>query len=250
MKQCSEDAANTHILNRLGDLIGFEDHANNTAPFSWDEYDYFWKYDRRYFDFTPGDGVNTSCEYPRFWDNDGWLLTNLSSVETQCRESEFSLYGDLDSSGTPPVWENQLSKYDSVQDRLREWRSDVLDKIKHFSCMQIAMLDLDGFRMDKAVQTSVDALSEFSRYQRECATRYGKDNFLIIGEVVASDPLASVYFGRGRQPDQYVTNFTQAAMATNTSEDGFEYIRDFGLTALDGTAFHYSTYGAMTRFLG
>lgn len=234
----------------MGDLIGFVGYENSSAPFAWNEYDYFWKSERRYLDFQPGDEVNTTCKYPRYWSGDGYLLSNITAEETECRDSEFSLYGDLSSSGTPPVWENQLAKYDSVQDRLREWRSDVLDKIKHFSCMQIAMLDLDGFRMDKAVQTSVDALAEFSQHQRECATRYGKENFLIIGEVVATDALSSIYFGRGRQPDQYATNSTQAAMATNTSSDATDHIREFGLTALDGTAFHYSIYGAMTRLLG
>lgn len=232
----------------MGDLIGFVGHENTTAPFQWQEYDYFWKSDRRYLDFAPGDAVNTTCEYPRYWGKDGYPLPNITADEAQCRQSEFSLYGDLPFGGDPPVWENQLSKYDSVQDRLREWRSDVLDKIKHLSCLQIAMLDLDGFRMDKALQTSVDSLAEFSQYQRECARKYGKENFFVFGEVVGTDALSNVYFGRGKQPDQYVTNFTQAAMATNTT-DG-KYIRDFGLTPLDGTAFHYSVYGAMTRLLG
>lgn len=233
----------------MGDLLGFEGYANSTAPFSWTEHDYFWKSSRRYHDFAPGDAVNATCRYPRYWDNEGMPLSNISSMEAECRESEFSLYGDLPSSGYPPVWENQLAKYDSVQDRLREWRVDVLDKIKHFSCMQIAMLDLDGFRMDKAVQTSVDALAEFSQYQRECAARFGKENFLIMGEVVSSDPLSAIYFGRGRQADQYGSNFTQAVMSTNLSTSD-ENIREYGLTALDGTAFHYSIYGALTRFLG
>lgn len=173
-------------------------------------------------------------------------------METQCYESEFSLYGDLAgtaATGSIPVWQNQLSKFDAVQDRLREWRTDVLDKIKHFSCMQIASLDLDGFRMDKALQTSVDALSEFSQYQRDCAKQYGKDNFLVIGEVVGTGAMSAIYFGRGKAANQYATNFTEAALATNTSS-ATNYIRDWGLTALDGTAFHYNIYGAMTRFLG
>lgn len=179
-------------------------------------------------------------------------MTNITIEETECRESEFSHYGDLSgtaAAGSVPVWENQLSKFDAVQDRLREWRSDVLDKIKHFSCMQIASLDLDGFRMDKALQTSIDALSEFSQYQRECAKTYGKDNFLVIGEVVGTDAMSSIYYGRGRQADQYATNYTAAAMESNTTSST-DYIREFGMTALDGTAFHYNIYGAMTRFLG
>lgn len=234
----------------MGDLIGFTAYPNSSAPFTWNEYEYFWKSDRHYLDFEPGnDWDDADCQYPRFWGDDGYPLNNLSSVETECRASEFSLYGDLPSTGSFPVWQNQLAKYGSVQDRLREWRPDVLAKIKRFSCIQIAMLDLDGFRMDKALQISVDSLAEWSQYQRECARQYGKENFLIIGEVVGTDQQAAIYYGRGRQADQYADNFTAAALATNESSVT-DYVRDFGLTALDGTAFHYTIYGAMTRFLG
>jgi alpha-1,3-glucan synthase len=31
--------------------------------------------------------------------------------------------------GEVPVWETQLSKFAGVQDRLRTWRDDVLDKV-------------------------------------------------------------------------------------------------------------------------
>lgn len=236
----------------LGDLLGFVGFANETAPFAWGEYDYFWKSERRYADFEPGNEINTTCQYPRYWGNDGYQLTNITENETECKQSEFSLYGDLAgtaATGSIPVWQNQLSKFDAVQDRLREWRTDVGDKIKHFSCMQIASLDLDGFRMDKALQINSDSLGEFSQYQRDCAKRYGKENFLIIGEVVGTDEMSSIYFGRGMEPDAYMTNFTEAAMTTNLT-NGTEYTREFGQSALDGTAFHYAIYGAMTRFLG
>ena len=33
----------------------------------------------------------------------------------------------------------------------------MLAKIQHFSCMTIASLDIDGFRIDKALQVTVDA---------------------------------------------------------------------------------------------
>jgi alpha-1,3-glucan synthase len=79
--------------------------------------------------------------------------------------------------GEVPVEETQLAKFAGVQDRLRTWRDDVLDKIMHFSCMQIAMLDIDGFRMDKAAQTPIDVHAKWSDYQRACAKRFGKDNF-------------------------------------------------------------------------
>jgi len=59
--------------------------------------------------------------------------------------------------GNYTEWQRQLSKFAFVQDRLREWRPSVLAKIQHFSCMTIASLDIDGFRIDKALQVTVDA---------------------------------------------------------------------------------------------
>lgn len=111
------------------------------------------------------------------------------------------------------------------------------------------MLDIDGFRMDKALQTTPDKLAEFSAWQRQCARDHGKDNFLMVGEVVGDPKLASIYVGRGQQPDQIQSNVTAALMATNDTNSS-AYVRDFGMAALDGAAFHYDIYGAMTRFLG
>ena len=39
------------------------------------------------------------------------------------------------------------------------------------------MLDIDGFRMDKGQQITVDAQGEFSDHMRQCASAHGKDNF-------------------------------------------------------------------------
>lgn len=115
--------------------------------------------------------------------------------------------------------------------------------------MQIATFDIDGFRIDKALQTTLDALAEFSDYQRACARDRGKENFLIVGEVVGEIPLASIYIGRGKMPTQIFTNLTEAMTASGETDED-EYVREFGSSALDGQAFHYPTYGAMTRFLG
>lgn len=237
--------SNKNIPNSMGNLLGFQGFMNTSALFKWDEYNYAWMSDRRYVDFSPGDSV-INCTYPRVWDDDGW---QYKINQTTCRDSEFDLYGDSSNTGTLPAYQNQLSKYGSVQDRLRDWRSDVLDKIKHFSCIQIAMLDIDGFRMDKAVQTTVDAMAEFADYQRQCARKYGKENFYIMGEVVASEGQAAIYIGRGKQPDMYLNNFTEAALVSNKTLTD-KYIRKYGLSALDGSSFQYIIYGILSRFLG
>ena len=103
--------------------------------------------------------------------------------------------------------------------------------------------------MDKALQTTPDAMAEFTDYQRQCARRFGKDNFMVVGEVVGDPRLAAVYFGRGKEPPQYNYNTTDVLTTSNYTDDDL-FIREFGLSAIDGAAFHYDIYGSLTRFLG
>lgn len=74
----------------MGDLIGFEGYMNASAPFHWEEYNFEWKSDRRYTDFTPGNDYNSSCEYPPMWGEDGWPLdSSITQNMEGCRASEF-----------------------------------------------------------------------------------------------------------------------------------------------------------------
>jgi len=74
----------------MGDLIGFQGFLNKSAPINPDEYDYVWKYDRQYWDFQPGNEIESEClwEYPRFWDDDGTGLIT-TTLGPSCRNSEF-----------------------------------------------------------------------------------------------------------------------------------------------------------------
>jgi alpha-1,3-glucan synthase len=145
--------------------------------------------------------------------------------------------------------QKQISKFAFVQDRLREWRSDVREKIEHFSCMTINMLDIDGFRIDKALQVTVDSQGEWSDKMRQCARRLGKNNFYIPGEIVGGNTLGSIYFGRGKEPQMQVKNITEVLHFTNESDPGL-FIREAGKAAIDAAAFHYTLYRGLTRFLG
>lgn len=237
-----------NTVGTMGDLLAFKGYENVTTPFAFEEHDALWKSDKRYWDFDFGNDFNESCEYPVFWDDTGYpYTTNVTDHFHGCRISDFDQYGDMKGVGYVPPYQTQLSKFASVQDRLRLWKPSVLEKVKHFSCMQIAMLDIDGFRVDKALQTPLKELADWASYQRECALRYGKDNFLITGEAVGQLNFSSTFYGRGKMPHQYFENITEAQLATNNTE---KYIRETGKSALDGAAFHYPTYGAMSRFLG
>ncbi|CAG7931725.1 unnamed protein product [Penicillium olsonii] len=237
----------------MGDLIGFQGFLNRSAPINANEYDYVWKYDRRYWDFQPGNEIEEECpwEYPRFWDDDGTGLTT-TTLGKSCRNSEFDQFGEVAAFGNYSEWEGQISKFAFVQDRLRGWRPDVLAKIKHFSCLTITMLDIDGYRVDKALQVTLDSLGEWSEYMRDCAKEVGKDNFFLPGEIVAGNSFGALYIGRGQQTNQTKSNLTEAFMATNKTDKGDEdmFLRPAERSALDGATFHYTLYRGLSRFLG
>ena len=111
------------------------------------------------------------------------------------------------------------------------------------------MLDVDGLRVDKATQVTADFLAEWGESVHTCARNFGKNNFYIAGEVTGGDTFGAIYVGRGRQPNQRPPEINAALTLTNTSTGKF-FLREPGLTALDGIAFHYSMYRSLTRFLG
>ena len=99
----------------------------------------------------------------------------------------------MEAFGVHPDWQRQLSKFASVQDRLREWQPSVMNKIKVFSCLAIKALDIDAIRIDKATQVTVDALATWATSTRACAAAVNKTNFFIPGEVTGGDTFGSLY---------------------------------------------------------
>ncbi|KAI9742079.1 MAG: Cell wall alpha-1,3-glucan synthase ags1 [Cirrosporium novae-zelandiae] len=242
-----------NTMSTMGNLIGFDGFLNASTPFSPKEHKVVWKSDRHYLDFSFGNTYNKTCEYPKFWNESGFrVLKDSDDTFRQlvgCYDSEFDQYGDTEAFGVFPDWQRQLSKFASVQDRLREWVPSVREKIQLFSCIVIAMFDIDGFRFDKATQVTVDAQAEFGDYVRQCARKYGKNNFFMPGEITGGNTFGSIYLGRGRQPNMVTKNLTKAVLLTNTSSDKY-FLRDPEKNALDAAAFHYSLYRSFTRFLG
>ncbi|EFQ35820.1 alpha amylase [Colletotrichum graminicola M1.001] len=237
----------------MGDLIGFQGYLNSSTPFRTDEHKVQWKSSRRYLDFDIGNDYNETCQYPAFWFEDGNLVAkDVTSQLKGCYNSDFDQYGDIEAFGVFPDWQRQLAKFASVQDRLREWVPSVRQRLELYSCMTIQTLDVDGFRIDKAVQVTVDAQAEWSTAMRQCAKDLGKDNFMIVGEITSGNTLGSIYLGRGRTPGMASSlQLAQAVSldATSGSASG-SFIREPGKSALDAGAFHYSVYRFMTRFLG
>jgi len=128
---------------------------------------------------------------PVFWDDSATMLQIQAS--DGCLLSDFDQFGDMEAFGVHPDWQRQLTKFASVQDRLREWRSDVMARIKVFACLAIKTLDIDAIRIDKATQVTLDALASWSTSTRSCAAKYNKSNFFISGEVTGGDTFGSLY---------------------------------------------------------
>ena len=163
--------------------------------------------------------------------------------------SDYDRYGDTEAFGIFPDWQRQLSKFASVQDRLREWKPSVARRIEHFACITIAILDIDGFRIDKATQITPDMLGYWSDSVRQCARKFGKENFFIPGEITGGDTFGAIYLGRGRQPNMRPSDVQGAFSLTSDSDDEY-FIREKRKNALDAGAFHYSVYRSMIRFMG
>ncbi|TDZ61500.1 Cell wall alpha-1,3-glucan synthase mok13 [Colletotrichum trifolii] len=235
----------------MGDLIGFQGYLNTSTPFLTEEHKVQWKTSRRYLDFDIGNEYNQSCEYPTFWFEDGTIV-DVSDKLKGCYNSDFDQFGDIEAFGVFPDWQRQLAKFASVQDRLREWIPSVRERLQLYSCMTIQMLDIDGYRIDKAVQVTVDAQAEWSTAMRTCAKAVGKENFMVVGEITSGNTLGSIYLGRGRTPE--MASKLQLAdaisMKSNDSANSGSFVREAGKSALDAGAFHYSIYRFMTRFLG
>ncbi|KAK5655969.1 hypothetical protein OQA88_5107 [Cercophora sp. LCS_1] len=242
-----------HTMSTMSDLLSFEGFENETTPFDVKEHRVNYKGSRHYLDFQPSNNYLERCEYPRFWNETGFPVdASVHESLKGCYDSDFDQYGDTEAFGVFPDWQRSLSKFASVQDRLREWKPSVRDRIALFSCLTIKMLDIDGFRFDKATQITVDALSEHNDAVRQCAKGVGKDNFFLPGEITGGNTYGAIYIGRGRQPDMQ-PNDTATAMNLTTAtlnKLGNLTIRDEGKGALDAGAFHYSTYRFLTRFVG
>ncbi|KAL2374950.1 alpha-1,3-glucan synthase [Blastomyces gilchristii SLH14081] len=239
-----------NTLATMGDLIGFKGYLNTTTPFDVNEHEAVWKTNRRYVDFDIGNNYNETCDYPRFYWENGYPVGNDVTDQLKgCYDSDFDQYGDIEAFGVYPDWQRQLAKFASVQDRLREWVPSVRQRLMRHSCLIIRQLDIDGFRYDKALQATVDAFADISEHYRECAKSVGKHNFFLPGEITGGNTLGSIYIGRGRQPNMLPETLEDAVKLTNTSSEKY-FIREPGKSALDAGAFHYSIYRSLTRFLG
>ncbi|KAJ5766305.1 uncharacterized protein N7511_003921 [Penicillium nucicola] len=236
----------------MADLLGFEGFLNSTAPLNPLEYRTVWKEGQQYSDFRPSNQYKKECKYPTFYSEVGVPVGNETAFLNElkgCYDSDFDQYGAMDSVSLAPDWQKSLAKAALVQDRLREWVPSVRKKIEHFTCMLITSLDIDALRFDKAGQITVDAFASSSMAIRECASLLGKDNFFIGGEFTASNSYASIYLGRGREPDMRPSDQTESISLTNASDDRF-FLRHPEKHGADAAVFHYSIYRALTRFLG
>lgn len=238
----------------MGDLIGNKRYLNSSTPFSLNGYEVQWKnppyasWDlQRYADFN-FTNTRSSCRLPNFYENDGSLITSIGQTLNGCFAGDFDQFGDVEAFGVHPDWQRQLSKFASVQDRLREWDDQVAVKLEHLACMTIKALDPDSFRIDKATQQTVDFVGKWGAAVKNCAMSIGKNNFFIPGEITGGNTFGALYIGRGRQPKNYANLGLIEASKVHPNQSQY-FMRPLGQNGLDSAAFHYSIYRSLTRFL-
>jgi alpha-1,3-glucan synthase len=80
-----------NTVSTMGDLIGFEGFLNSSVPFSTKEHEVLYRDpSRQYSDFKIGNNYNTSCAYPRFWLETGFLVgSDVTDQLTGCYDSDF-----------------------------------------------------------------------------------------------------------------------------------------------------------------
>jgi len=86
---CKSSSCSVHIATSILISESVKGYLNDSTPFAAEEHDVVWKSDRRYHDFMQSDQELGACEYPRFWDDEGHQVTNLSDLLVGCRDSEF-----------------------------------------------------------------------------------------------------------------------------------------------------------------
>ena len=133
--------------------------------------------------------------FPTFYYEDGTVLVNSNATMPAdgCKASDFDQYGDLEAFGVHDDWLRQLTKFASVQDRLKEWQPHIMERLVKFACLSLKALDYDGIRIDKATQVTVDAMATWATGVRQCASEMGKNNFFISGEVTGGNSFGALY---------------------------------------------------------
>ena len=216
---------------------------NTTTPFDLNGYSVFYKGRKTYPDFVVNNTIDYSCKLPTLYNETGYPIT--VPLPNGCHASDFDQFGDVEAFGVFPPWQRQLSKFAGVQDRLKEWKKELQPQLVAFACLTIASLDIDGIRIDKATQITLDFLaSVWSPGVRECASQLGKSGFFLPGEITSRIDYAGLYVGRGLQPFK-----RPAPNVKPTTSHAVDSLMRKSFS-VDSSAFHYSLYRTLVSFLG
>lgn len=80
-----------NTVSTMGDLLAFEGYLNTSVPFDTKEHKVLYRDpQRQYNDFTFGNNYTRSCEYPRFWLENGFPVgADVTDQLTGCYDSDF-----------------------------------------------------------------------------------------------------------------------------------------------------------------
>jgi alpha-1,3-glucan synthase len=189
------------VTNHMADLLYFEGHPNDPAPFHLHtgEYKVFQRGQRAYEDFVINNTFVNSGQYCDMYGDRGEKV--VDSGAGSYWESDFHHNGDLRNYGD--VSENHLGKIYGIMDDLRTTHPRVQDKLIAMAKSLIASVDIDGIRMDTPMQQPLYFFKRWVPALKEYAASLGKSNFFIFGEFYCSRERAATMTGRGKTPDMY-----------------------------------------------
>ena len=124
------------------------------------------------------------------------------------------------------------------------------EKLLKLVCLAIQGLDIDGIRVDKVTQMTVDFITfKLGPYVRSCAAEVNKTNFFLPGEITSGLDFGKVYLGRGIAPGQ-VSLTVNEALSRSQNKSNIYTMRSTPNYGLDSAAFSYSIYRGFLDFLG
>jgi glycosidase len=134
-------------------------------------------------------------------------------------------------------------------------QAEVLDTLIRVYKHWIAVADPDGFRIDTVKHMEDSATAVFCNAIREYATRVGKHNFFLFGEIVADDQTIQRYIGRNSPVEGTSERFPSLDAALDFPLYFMleEVIKGFSSPALlrqryEGFRNNYSDHGAAGRY--
>lgn len=190
------------VVNHMANLLHFEGHRNNGAPFRMhvDEYRVFPRDpNNTYRDFVVDNTWNPKGYYGEVYKDDGYPVYDNGGGAFSF--SDFHHNRDLNDYGDP--FQDHLAKIYGTMDDLRNDHPRVQAKIIAMTKSLISSVDIDGIRMDTLMQVPLSFFKNWVPAVKDHAASLGKTNFFVFGEFFCNKERSATLTGRGKTPAMF-----------------------------------------------